>query len=60
MKVRIAPNDRYYQVILERCIEGYVDDAQWEVYKDGDLYLDQWIYLDERQRAENLYGSQHT
>ena len=56
-KVCIGPKDRYYQVILERCIEmGYFETDEAEVYKDGDLYIVDWLMSAELQRADSLYG----
>jgi hypothetical protein len=57
-KVCIGPKDRYYQVILERCIEmGYLETGEAEVYKDGDLYIVDWLMSLELNRAAMLYMS---
>ena len=56
MMVRIDPKDRYYQVLLERCIEHLPYEA-WDVYKDGDLYMDEVCAKIEIERANEIYGN---
>lgn len=55
MKVRIAPHDTGYQVILERCIE-FIPAKFWDCYSDGDLYVEHDIYENEIARYQSLYG----
>jgi hypothetical protein len=56
MKIRIAPQDSFYQVLLERCIESLPYEA-WDVYSDGDLYMDSICFKLESDRAVALYGA---
>ena len=54
MMVCVGPQDRFYQVLLERCIEVVPNDF-WDVYKDGDLYIHKDVYDYEVIRARCLY-----
>lgn len=56
-KVLIAPTDRRYQVLLERCIEcGLIRIGLADIYNDGDLYMEADTLEQENARGNNLYG----
>lgn len=54
MKVLIVPQTRYYQVILERCIEALPYEC-FDIYSDGELWMDSVAFLIEQHRAAELY-----
>jgi hypothetical protein len=58
MMLSIKPGDKYYQVVLERLIEcPYVEGEAYDLYKDGEVYIDAYVYFFEINRARELYGT---
>jgi hypothetical protein len=43
------------EIVINRC-PGYLETGEAEVYKDGDLYIVNWLMSAELHRAAALYG----